>query len=95
MANGKCKEKPGNMKSGLDAKPLFLSFPLLITKDVNSSLLNFQFEPCHILIVKNAVLSFLVEPNQLLFSIHDLFPYSVCLKSRKRQAISMYSSVRM
>ena len=29
MANGKCKEKPGNMKSGLDAKPLFLEERLL------------------------------------------------------------------
>ena len=29
MANEKCKEKPGNMKSGVDAKPLFLQERLL------------------------------------------------------------------
>ena len=29
MANGKCKKKPGNMKSGLDAKPLFLQVDML------------------------------------------------------------------
>ncbi len=34
MANEKCKEKPGNMKSGLDAKPLPKEFGML-------SMLNF------------------------------------------------------